>query len=63
MLKRVVPGIVLCLIGIVWIGQGIGTIGGSSMTGHGVWAVIGSVLVVAGVALLLGARRSGGDIP
>ena len=40
-----------------WIGQGIGWIGGSFMTGEGVWAVIGAVSILAGCALLRGVQR------
>ena len=42
------------LVGIVWIGQGIGLIHGSFMTGRIEWAVIGAVLGgVATVVLLV----------
>ena len=53
-----VIGIVLCLVGIVWVGQGIGLIGGSFMTGQAVWAVIGVVAILIGGAMIRGARRS-----
>jgi len=45
--------IVLILVGVVWFFQGIGVIEGSFMTGEALWAVIGTVCVVAGVALLV----------
>jgi hypothetical protein len=48
----VVLGAVLCMIGGVWIGQGVGLIGGSFMTGQGIWAVIGAVTLVAGLAVI-----------
>ena len=54
---RLVLGVLLVLIGAVWILQGIGTLKGSSMTGEAVWAIIGAVCAVIGVALLRGARR------
>lgn len=38
------------LLGLVWIGQGVGVIRGSFMTGDPLWAVIGS-LVSAGAAI------------
>lgn len=38
------------LVGVVWIGQGVGLIRGSFMTGRIEWSVIGAVL--AGVAAL-----------
>ena len=58
MWARVVLGVVLCLVGAVWVGQGVGAVHGSFMTGHAVWAVIGGVVVLFGLALLAGARRA-----
>jgi hypothetical protein len=55
---RLVIGIVLIAIGGVWIGQGVGAIRGSFMTGQLVWAVIGAVAAIIGIALLVGANRS-----
>jgi hypothetical protein len=55
---RLVAGLVLALLGVLWVGQGVGLIGGSFMTGSGIWAVIGMILlVVAGVLLALELRR------
>ena len=48
----------LFVVGGIWIGQGIGLIGGSFMTGEPIWAVIGAVVVLLGVALLSGALRA-----
>ena len=39
---RLAIAFLLALVGIVWIGQGIGVIGGSFMTGSLVWAVVGA---------------------
>jgi hypothetical protein len=50
-LRRAV-GVLLCLTGLVWIGQGTSLIQGSSMTGSTFWAVMGAVCVVAGLILL-----------
>jgi hypothetical protein len=50
-LRRVV-GALLCLTGVVWIGQGTTLIEGSSMTGSTFWAVMGAICLVAGVVLL-----------
>jgi uncharacterized membrane protein HdeD (DUF308 family) len=44
---------VLLVVGVVWFFQGVGVIEGSFMTGEAIWAVIGVVCVVAGVALLV----------
>ncbi len=45
-------GVVLCLVGLLWFGQGVGVIGGSFMTGQGVWAVLGVVAILLGLSLL-----------
>ena len=57
MWARGIAGVLLCLVGAVWIAQGTDVLGGSGMSGHGVWAVIGAVVAVVGVALLASARR------
>lgn len=64
---RGIPGVVLCLIGAVWIAQGTDAMHGSSMSGHSGYAALGVVAVVIGLALLAWAwfirsgrlRRSG----
>ena len=53
---RVVGGTLLCLLGVVWILQGLDILTGSGMSGHAVWAVFGAVLLVVGVMLLRAAR-------
>ena len=59
---RVVIGVGLCLVGAVWIGQGVGWIGGSFMSGQAVWAVIGIVVIVVGAFVLRGPKqRNAGD--
>ena len=52
MLGRVVAGVVLCIVGAVWFGQGVGWIGGSFMSGEAIWALIGACAIVFGVVLL-----------
>jgi hypothetical protein len=54
---RGVIGVVLCLAGVVWIGQGANLIGGSFMSGQGLWLGIGCVCLVGGLGLLVGAWR------
>jgi hypothetical protein len=49
-------GLLCLLVGAVFIGQGVGAIGGSFMTGQTKWAVIGAALVGVGGALLAAAR-------
>jgi hypothetical protein len=57
MAARVIFGFLLCAVGVVWLGQGTGLIKGSFMTGEALWAVIGGVLLVLGLALLGAAWR------
>lgn len=59
MSARLVAAAVLALVGIVWIGQGLGYIGGSFMTRDLKWAVIGAVVVVVAGAVAWSARRPG----
>ncbi len=60
---RGIAGAVLCLIGAVWILQGTDALGGSGMSGHGQWAVIGAVVVLIGLALLAWAWRVRTGLP
>ena len=53
-----VVGILLALLGLLWILQGLDVIGGSGMSGHGIWAVIGLVVGAVGFYLILRARRT-----
>jgi len=52
-----VIGVVLVLIGIVWTLQGLDILGGSGMSGVGIWAVIGPFVALIGIVVALGARR------
>ena len=58
MIGRVVAGLVAELIGIVWILQGLNIRKGDGMSGHGIWAALGAILVVLGSALVIGAFRA-----
>jgi hypothetical protein len=58
MWTRLVIGVVLVLVGVVWFGQGIGAIGGSFMTGEAFWAVMGAFAIAVGAVLLRGAARA-----
>jgi len=42
----------MSMVGGVWFFQGIGIAQGSVMTGQSFWAVVGAILVIAGVVLL-----------
>jgi len=57
MLVRGIPGLALCILGVVWILQGVNVLHGSSMTGQGLYAVLGAVAAVLGAVLLVAAAR------
>jgi hypothetical protein len=55
---RLIAGVLLLLVGLVWVGQGLGLLRGSSfMVDDTRWALAGAVAVVIGAVLLVGARR------
>lgn len=54
----VVVGVVLVLLGGLWMLQGVGIVGGSVMTGQAFWAIVGTILLIAGMLLCaFGLRR------
>ena len=53
----IVLGLLLLLVGLVWVGQGLGYIKGSFMTGDMKWFWIGLGMIAAGVVLGVGALR------
>lgn len=55
---RLIAGVLLLLVGLVWVGQGLGLLRGSSfMVDDTRWALAGAVAVVIGAVLVVGARR------
>jgi hypothetical protein len=55
---RGIIGGLLCVAGVVWIGQGAGLIHGSFMTGQISWAMYGLASLVVGLVVLSRARRA-----
>ena len=55
--SRLVLAALFALVGLVWIGQGVGLIGGSVMTGSPFWAIVGAVLLVIATMILFRERR------
>ena len=54
-MKKAVPialGLLMTVAGVVWALQGLGYIGGSSMSGKSLWAIIGPIVAAIGVSLL-----------
>lgn len=52
-----IAGVLLVVMGCVWILQGINVIPGSFMTGQTRWTVYGAVSLIAGIGLLIAANR------
>ena len=51
-------GALIALVGIVFMLQGLGAIGGSAMSGSTFWAVAGPVIALVGLAMAgIGLRR------
>ena len=48
----VVIGVLMLAVGVLWTLQGLGHVGGSSMSGNDTWAIIGPALAGLGVALV-----------
>jgi uncharacterized membrane protein YidH (DUF202 family) len=58
MWTRGVIGVVLCLVGLVWIGQGTNALSNSKlMSGHGQYTALGVVLLLVGLGFLVWAVR------
>jgi glucose dehydrogenase len=53
--SRLIIALLVALVGVAWIGQGTGIIGGSAMSGSSFWAIVGLVLLV--VAAVIAARE------
>ncbi len=56
-LTGTIIGIILILVGIVWILQGSNLIGGSLMSGQSQWLYIGIILAAVGIGVTWWARR------
>jgi hypothetical protein len=55
--SRLLLAALFALVGLIWVGQGLGFIGGSFMTGAPVWAVIGAGLLLIAAAMVMLERR------
>jgi hypothetical protein len=53
----VVVGLLLIVVGVVWILQGINVLPGSFMSGRPGYALLGSVVTVVGLVVLLRSAR------
>lgn len=58
MRARLVAGVLLALVGLVWIGQGLGLLRGSSFMVDDIrWAIAGAAATVVGAVLIVTERR------
>jgi hypothetical protein len=53
----VAVGVLIALVGVIWTLQGLGYIGGSAMSGVTVWAVVGPVVALVGLAIAVAGLR------
>jgi uncharacterized membrane protein len=53
-----VLGIVLVLAGATWTLQGLGVLGGSSMSNDTKWAIIGPIVAVVGLVVMFTGSRA-----
>jgi hypothetical protein len=58
-LSLIAVGAIAVLVGVVFTLQGTNAIGGSAMSGHPVWAVVGVILIVVGLGVAGAAARRG----
>jgi hypothetical protein len=54
-------GALMALMGVVWTLQGLGYIGGSGMSGVTLWAVVGPVVAIVGLAVTVVSTRGRGS--
>ena len=50
-ISRWIIAALLALVGLAWIGQGLGFLPGSVMSGNAFWAVVGAILIVLAVVI------------
>ncbi|MFF1876910.1 hypothetical protein [Leifsonia sp. NPDC058230] len=48
-----VPGVILGAVGLVWTLQGLNVLQGSGMSGSSMWATIGPIVLLIGLALIV----------
>jgi len=55
----VVVGVLVALAGVVFTLQGLNVMGGSAMSGHTIWAVLGPVIAIIGLIVATVGVRQG----
>jgi uncharacterized integral membrane protein len=56
---KLIGGVILLLLGLVWALQGVDVLGGSGMSGQSQWLFIGAVVGIFGLWLIYGSLRRG----
>jgi hypothetical protein len=57
-------GLLALVLGALWTLQGLNLLGGSSMSGQTMWAVIGPIVAIAGLVLIIiGVRKRSNTSP
>ena len=51
-------GVLVLLVGLIWMFQGLGVLAGSPMTGVTLWAIVGPLVALVGAWLIAGALRA-----
>jgi len=51
-------GVLVFLVGLIWMLQGLGVLAGSPMTGVTLWAIVGPLVALVGAWLIAGALRA-----
>lgn len=52
-------GVLMVLLGGIWLFQGIGILLGSFMTSQPFWAIVGTIVLAVGIVLLVTGLRRG----
>ncbi|MFI5226689.1 MAG: hypothetical protein ACHQ3P_08445 [Candidatus Limnocylindrales bacterium] len=50
---RLIVAAIVALVGLAWIGQGSGAIGGSAMSGNSFWEYVGVALIAVAAVLFV----------
>jgi hypothetical protein len=53
-----IVGIVIAIAGAIFTLQGVGVLGGSSMSGSTTWAILGPLIAVAGIVIYARSTRA-----
>ncbi|NNC11028.1 hypothetical protein HII28_03925 [Planctomonas sp. JC2975] len=48
-----VVGVIVGIVGLVWMLQGLNVLGGSAMSGSTIWAIVGPIVLAVGVVLII----------